>query len=508
MLTAHLLSYVLPNGRTLFSNLNFTINRRKYGLVGSNGVGKSTLARILTKELSPSEGQLIGELSAYFLTQFEEADESLTVSEYLIDIWESPHQDAALRENLLRDLDLSRTAATLSGGEWMRVRLVKAMALSPDFLILDEPTNNLDRAGREDLYEFVRAFQGGLLIISHDRELLEYMEGIWELSNQGLSYYGGGFSFYEGQKEQERERLAKELDVARREKKKQEREHQEKLDRQDKRMRRAKNNIESMGLPRIILGVRKRKAQVSLGKIHRDESERDFERTEKFNEMYEKQKHSSQIRLDFALEGKPKGKVIFSLEKFNFGYPDQAGYLWKTDLSFTLHALDRLAIRGGNGSGKSTLLKLLMKPEGLKDGKHKGTLSPIIRSFVCLDQNYELLKPEDSLLESVMEESHLDQTETRNKLADFGFYGDDIFKKCRDLSGGERLRACLARLILSRSVPEVLILDEPTNNLDLESLEILEEALKKYSGTLIVVSHDEVFLERIGCGQSLNFGCI
>ncbi|WP_413289705.1 ABC-F family ATP-binding cassette domain-containing protein [Bdellovibrio sp. HCB337] len=507
MLTAQSITCVLPNGRTLFSNLNFTLNRQKYGLVGSNGVGKSTLVRLIAKELQPTQGRLIGELRLHLLSQFEKGDESVTVGEYLLDIWDQPNQDAPLRESLLKGLNMESTLKTLSGGEWMRARLVKAIALSPELLILDEPTNNLDREGRECLYRFVQDFKDGLLIISHDRELLEYMEGIWELSNQGLAYYGGGFSLYEQQKQDEKLRLAHELDLARREKKKQEREHQEKLDRQNKRIRWANDNAESMGLPRIIVGSRKRQAQVSLGKIHKEESVRDMERAEKFQDLYKRQKQFSDLRLDFSLEKKAKGKVVFSLEDFNFRYPGMKTFLWERPLTFTLHAQERVAIRGGNGSGKTTLLRLLTSEQALFLGEHQGKLSRITRSFVYLDQNYTLLDPEKTVLENTMEESRLDLSEVRNKLADYGFYGDDVFKKCIELSGGERLRACLARLILSRTLPEVLILDEPTNNLDLESLEILEVATLKYPGTLIVVSHDESFLERIECGQKLNFVC-
>lgn len=503
MLSAHSLSYVLPDGSALFQNLNFTVGPKKYGLVGANGAGKSTLARLLSREYEPSSGQLIGESQVRYLSQFAEQPR-MTLAEYLADVWESPFFQPELMSDLLGDMDLGQFNNELSGGQWMRARLLKMMAEPTDLLVLDEPTNNLDRDGRVRLYDFVKKYRGGLLIISHDRELLSEVDEIWELSNQGLSVYGGAYSFYEEMKHQERERLANEIEVARKEKKKQIREHQEKIDMQEKRIRWGKDNVEKMGLPRIIASARKRQAQVSLGKIHAHERERDLVKETHFQELLKKKKKSSEIRLDLSLEKSPKGKVIFRCEGFNFRYAKTSGFLWQEPLNFTLYAQQRLVLKGANGSGKTTLLKLLTDPDSmLSQGKSAGFLAPITRAFVYLDQNYSLLEADKTVLENVFENSRFDLTETRTKLADYGFYEQDVFKKATVLSGGERLRTCLAMLTLSKTEPEVLILDEPTNNLDLETLLLLEDAIKNYPGTLIVVSHDGVFVEKLQCGQEI-----
>lgn len=341
-------------------------------------------------------------------------------------------------------------------------------------------------------------------MISHDRELLEHVDGIWELTNQGLSFYGGGFSTYEELKRQERERLSQEIDVARREKKKQEREHTEKIEKQAKRTRVAEKKAPDVGLPKILLGARKRQAQVSMAKINRNESERDQAKQEHFQNLLQRQKNSSDLRLDFSLDGKVKGKTIFRLEDFNYRYPGAESFLWKENLNWTFHAQDRLIIRGENGTGKSTLLKLLTKRLDISSGEAQGDFTPITRGFVYLDQNYSELASEKNVMENLAENNRYDVTETRNKLADFGFFKKDVFKLVAVLSGGEKLRLSLAKMAFSRQPPEVWILDEPTNNLDLESLSVLEKALLEYEGSLLVTSHDEIFLERIGCGQEIK----
>jgi len=501
MLTAKMLSYALPDGRMLFQNLNFTIEKKKYGLVGINGVGKSTLVKIIAGEFEFSSGQRIGISKAIYLPQWEDRPE-MAAGEYLVDIWEGT--EATLREALLKDLDLSISLSALSGGQWMRVRLLRALSKVGELLILDEPTNDLDRESRESLYEFIRHYQKGLLVISHDRKLLDDVDEIWELTNQGLTVYGGNFTFYDEQKTAERTLLADRIATARKEKKKQAREHLEKLERQEKRTRLAEKKAPDMGLPRIILGGRKRQAQVSLGKIHTAEQERDQKRAAEFRELFEKKKQSSELRIDFSLGAKPKGKVIFSLEDFNCRYARSETPLWREPLNFTLHAGERVVIRGENGAGKSTLLKILTGVLASEACERIGRFSAILRKFIYLDQSYSLLDDKQNIMDTILNDCRFDQTEARNRLADYGFTGESVFKSVHVLSGGERLRLCLAKLAFSRQTPEVWILDEPANNLDLESLAILEAALREYDGTLLVVSHDERFIERISCGQVLT----
>lgn len=504
MITARSLSCVLPDGSPLFSQLNFTLEKKKYGLVGANGVGKTTLVRLLAKEIEPAEGKILGHVKVILLRQFEERP-PLTVAEYLLDIWSTAFCHSPLYPVLSGSLDMGSSLSNLSGGEWMRVRLAKALGTDEEsLLVLDEPTNNLDRSVREVLYQFVETYEGSLMIISHDRELLQRVDEVWELSNQGLQTYGGSFSYYEVAKRKEAENLKKDIDIARQEKKRQEREHHEKLERQQKRMRWGKENLESLGLPRIVAQARKRQAQKSLGLIHKEELKRDAKKEERFKTLYHQQKKISQWRPEFPEWDHQRGRnVVFSLTNFNYRHGGSQNFLWKEPLNFTLYSRERLCLRGSNGSGKTTLLRLLTS-RGEVMGELQGELKGIAGKYIYLDQEYSILAPEKTILETLQEDGQLSTEELRNKLADFGFVAEEVFKKCASLSGGEKLRACLAKLILSVRTLEVLILDEPTNNLDLESLLLLEKALRAYQGTLILVTHDETLSQNIGCGSELN----
>jgi len=501
LLTAKGFSFALADGRVLFHNLHFTIENKKYGLVGINGVGKSTLVKLISRELRPTDGKILGEELVTYLPQWEQPPD-MVAGEYLVDIWENT--EPFLRESLLKDLDLSLQLSQLSGGQWMRVRLLRALAKAGGILIFDEPTNNLDREARESLYHFVEIFKGTLLVISHDRELLGHVDEIWELSNQGLAVYGGNFDFYDQQKQSERSLLNYRIDIARREKKKQEREHIEKIDKQLKRTRVAAKNAKDAGLPKILLGARKRKAQVSLGKIESREQERDSQRKQEFQHLYEKQKQSSDLRMNISLGAKPKGKVILNLDQFNCRYLGSEKWLWKSPLSFTLLAGERLVLSGGNGSGKSTLLKILTGELTSEKCDWVGRFSGITREFVYLDQDYGMLNYKQNIIDNLMNDCGLELAEARNRLADFGFTGEDVFKMADVLSGGERLRLSLAKLALALKPRHLWILDEPSNNLDLESLMLLERSLREYDGTLILVSHDKYFIEKVGCGQCLK----
>ena len=217
--TARSLSFDLPQGDRLFHSISFTLTNSRYALVGPNGVGKSTLAKILACELMPSAGEIERSHAVLYLQQ-EEVPPEQTIGEFLMPLWESPAANEPLWSQLIGDLSPESSLKILSGGEWMRVRLARCLAYSPGLLILDEPTNNLDVDAREFVMEFVRSYRSGLLVISHDRQLLREVQTILELSNQGLSTYGGNYDFYSEQKEAERALQARKLVEARRDKKK------------------------------------------------------------------------------------------------------------------------------------------------------------------------------------------------------------------------------------------------------------------------------------------------
>jgi ATPase subunit of ABC transporter with duplicated ATPase domains len=495
--TARSLGFELPQGQKVFSSLSFTLQAGRHGLVGPNGVGKSTLAKVLAQELTPTEGTLTVSHRVVYLAQSQERP-SVTVGEYLSDLWESAFADPAVWGPLLGDIDVTKTVSVLSGGEWMRLRIVKALAQPAGLLILDEPTNNLDKEGRGLIHNFVNAYQGSLLIISHDRELLELMDSILEMSNQGMSVYGGDFAFYEEQRDAERERDQQNLDRLRQEKRKVERERHEKVDSQEKRMRKGAADGARGGIPKILLGARKRNAQVTQARLGVNEEKRVEKSQEDFKSAHLEMKAHSTLRLDLPQTYLPAGKTIFELENFNFRFHGQDKSLWKENLNWIMKGPERVALAGKNGVGKSTLIQLLLHRGVLDAGKTQGRLQIGEVKTAYLDQEYSILNWDKSVLENLMDVSAKGAVVLRNELAAFQFMKEQVHQKIESLSGGEKLKAALAMILLSDTPPQLLILDEPTNNMDLQSLEVLEDLLRDYKGALLVVSHDQVFLENIG----------
>lgn len=500
--TGRSLAYELPQGDLLFSNISFSWAFAKCALVGPNGVGKSTLAKILSGQLAVTTGDLLISAPVTYLEQLAEPP-TMTTAEYLAELWESPTADPQIWGPLLADIPLEGSLTHLSGGQWTRVRIAHALIQPQGLLILDEPTNNLDRSARSLIVDFVRHYGGALLLISHDRELLNVVDGIWELSSQGLSVYGGNFAFYEEEKIKERAHLADKIERARKEKKKVEREHHEKLEAQEKRMRRGQKIADRGGLPRILVGGLKRRAQETHAKIHNNETKRSEQAQENLRHLVDQQKMESNLHPFMIDTSLPEGKLVLECQDFNLRY-EGGDYLWPEPLSFTLKGPGTWVLRGPNGVGKSSLLKYFMQQ--LQEDSievtglcHRGSVAS-----AYLDQHYTILDKEKTVFENVMETSRYDTVETRNFLARFQFMKESVLQKVDTLSGGERLKACLAKIFLMKPVPQLLILDEPTNNLDLDSLATLEEFLSSYGGALIVVSHDEVFLERIGVTGSID----
>lgn len=484
-ITAATLGFEFPNGKRLFHDVSFSLGQHRYGLVGPNGVGKSTLAQILTGTLQPTSGQIEKTHPVVYLTQ-EDSPTAITLGEYLAELWESPHSRPEVWHPLIENLRLETPLSALSGGEWTRARIARALSLPQGLLILDEPTNNLDLSARKIIHNFVRTYTGSLLIISHDRTLLEQVDCILELSSLGISHYGGNYSFYHEQRDHERALLEEKITVLKKEKKKTEREFRDKMQNQAKRMRQGQKFADSGSLPRLIAGGRKRQAQGTQGKIQRNEEVRIQRAANDLQEAIAQQKQETDFGIEFSKTFVPRGKLIFSLNNVNVQFPEMNSPLWQKPISFSMHGPERLALSGPNGSGKSTLLRLVRT-------QVQDTGFPT----AFLDQNYGLLDPSLSVLENAQSESQLDSTELRNRLARFQFLGEQVHAKVHTLSGGEKLKASLAKILLSSPLPQLLILDEPTNHLDLTSLELLEQALRDYQGALLVVSHDPIFLERI-----------
>jgi ATPase subunit of ABC transporter with duplicated ATPase domains len=486
---AHGVSFEFSNGRELFKNLTFSLSSTRTALVGPNGVGKTLLARILAGEVKPTEGTVRRAASVALLPQLE-TPEAISVAEYLSDEYEW----SLVGERLLQDIDRESPCISLSGGQWMRVRLTRA--LNGGYLILDEPTNDLDRDGRAAVHEFLRHHHDGVLLISHDRECLELCDEILELSNRGLMRFGGGWSDYLEAKQSERERLLASLEAAKRERDTAFAHRAEQRARQEKRNKRGAQVAARGGAPKILLGMRKRRAQASSGELDAKTMARAQAAVGSAHEALSEIKIDPVMYADLVGSDIPSQKLVAEARGFNIRFDR---WLFAEDLDFALRGNVRVALKGANGAGKSTLLKAIRGIDFVTRGElRRGELTTLY-----LDQRRSSLDDSASIFDNVRAVASGSDSEIRNGLARFLFAGDAAFQSVASLSGGERLRAALAKGLLSTRKPELLLLDEPTNNLDLANIEFLERIVGEFRGALIVVSHDERFLANCGVTQEL-----
>ncbi len=489
IVTARGVSFELPNGRELFSNLDLALDSAVTALVGSNGVGKTCLAHILAGHIEPTTGVVRGSHLVSLLAQRQEPPQA-SVDAFL----GADHQWTMHGHRLLEGIVGQKPCTTLSGGQWMRVRLARALA--DHFIILDEPTNDLDRDGREAIIDFLRTHKRGALLISHDRECLALCGEILELSNQGLSRFGGGWLAYEAASQRQRHAQQRDLDLAKRKRDQARADRVAQIARQEDRNRRGAADAARGGMPKILLGARKRQAQASTGKVDATTMQRSNDAVRMAHEALGALKLEPVMYADIAGQQLPAQKLVVQASRYNVHFDN---WVYQGDLDFTLRGNARVAIKGVNGSGKSTLMKAIMGETFHSRGDlRRGDL---VKLYV--DQACSGLENEKSVFETVRSVSTATDSEIRRALARFLFANDMAFQKVKNLSGGERLRASLARGFLSAQMPQLLLLDEPTNNLDLANIAFLEGLVRAFRGPLIISSHDEVFLKNCNLDQEL-----
>jgi ATPase subunit of ABC transporter with duplicated ATPase domains len=510
----------------VLDRVTLALHREKTGLVGNNGSGKTTLARILAGELKPAGGSVTPAGVIALLPQdfTPMADQSvaqvlgvheklaalkrLTAGEglpgdlaTLDDDWSLESHIASVFDRLgVAHVALDRLIGALSGGETTRIVLAAQFLKNPDLIILDEPTNNLDRDARQALYDAIRSWHGGLLAISHDRPLLNLMDRIVELSPQGLRSYGGNFDLYVTQRDAEAAAAEHDLEHAAKELRKARRQAQEARERQERRSSRGKKSRDQVGLGKMALNTRRESSEQTTARLAETLESRIGQSRDAVAAAQARVDERPKLDITLSPVDLPQGKTVLELEDVSFRYSDGARPILD-HFNLRLIGPERVAIIGPNGSGKSTLLRLIL-----------GTLQPTsgrlrlgVGRASCLDQRADLLDGRLSVLENFrIWNPSLTETVCRLTLARFLFRTDDVHRLCATLSGGERLRAALACVLTGVDPPQLLLLDEPTNHLDLASLANLEEALRLYTGALLVISHDSSFLSNIGVGRTVE----
>ena len=528
LLSVRDLSYHLPDGTQLFCNFNFNICNEKVGIVGKNGVGKSTLLKIIINELKPTTGSIIGnekvsylpqninDFSNYSLAQILNIDKKLfalklaesgqaTEKDILTigDDWNLENEIKMILKNLgLDSSSFERKGESFSGGELIRILLAKISLEKTNIILLDEPTNNLDKESKDKFYDFIQNIEASILAVSHDRVFLNKMDAIIEISNLGLKYYKGNYDFYLLQRKIEDDSAQQKLLSFEEKLKKQRLQEQEVIEKHKHSSSQGKAKSIKQGMSPLEIGFKINSAHKTISRLKITHEKRTNQFQNEYENQKEKLRDNYKINVDLLPSNVPARKKMIICRNLNYKFENSDRYLWKDNLNIEIIGCSRVNISGRNGAGKTTLIELIT-------GKKVATCGEIYvgsKNITLLDQKCSLLNDNITLFENLKKYTPDDMKEhdIRIRAGRFLFYGNDVFKKTSCLSGGERLRASLACILTINQTPDILILDEPTNNLDIDSIEILTKSLNYFDGTLIVISHDNYFLNDIRIDKQIT----
>lgn len=524
------LTYIHSDREVLFQNINFSLSEgQKAALIGHNGAGKSTFLRIIAGDLKPSSGEILYQDKPYYIPQHFGQHNRLSVAQALrIDKkvnalhailagnadeqnFTALEDDWTIEERVkeafalwnISHIDLLQTLDSLSGGEKTKVFLAGIEIYSPSVILMDEPSNHLDKKSRMQLYELIRSSRASVLVVSHDRTLLNLLERVYELEKNEIKAYGGNYEFYKQQKEEQMAALEEQLSEKEKALRKAKKDIREENEKQNKRAVRGEKHSIKQGVPRIMMKTLKDKAEMSSSKLKQVHEDKIGSITDELKALRKELPDIKGLKLNVENAHLHKGKVLVLAEKLNFAYKE-AEPLWKEPLNFEIVSGDRMVISGGNGSGKTTLIQLILRRFEPLEGK----LTCVDFDYVYIDQEYSLLNNELTLLEQVQEFNKrlLEDHELRVLLNRFQFPMDSWNKKIAMLSGGEKMKLIFCCLMISNNAPDLFILDEPTNNLDIQSLEIVAETLKNYDGTILLISHDQYFIQELNINKEIDLG--
>ena len=513
------LSYIHPDRQSLFNNITFSVSdSEKCSIIGDNGTGKSTLLKIIAGKLAASGGSVACSSQPYYIPQHigllgQTIVEALQIAtkleaikaitngsidakdyETLSDDWDIENRALkALEYWNFPELPLTTPMDNLSGGERTKVFLAGLLIHQPPIILLDEPTNHLDYTARQLLYQLIEQSNTSIVVVSHDISLLNRINTTYELQPNSIKRYGGGYSFYEEQKTIELNALDENIDAEYRAMRLAKRKAQDTKERQERRNRQGEKNKDQ--LPRILRKGTKNRGENTAARLGDKHGKIIEEHQNTFAELKQKRGNTKELKIDFDNANLHSGKQLILTQHLSYSYPG-CKPLWAEPLDIEVLSGDRIQIKGNNGSGKTTLLKILL-------GKLQPTEGSIKRaefSYVYLDQNYEEMDADYTILQMAerYNSQKLEEHEIKLRLNRFLFPTDTWNKSCRMLSGGERMRLYLCCLMISSHTPDVFVLDEPTNNLDISSLKILTANIKGYKGTVLIISHDTHFVNKIG----------
>ncbi|MCA1307928.1 ATP-binding cassette domain-containing protein [Microbacterium esteraromaticum] len=527
------LTHTWPDGTVALDQLTGAIGPGRTGLVGRNGSGKTTLLRLLAGDLHPTSGHVTMSGEVAYLPQRLTLDTGRRVADLLGvaepldairaiaagdvdpahfdavgDDWDiEARAEAALAEAGLDPSFLDRTVGELSGGEAVLVAVAGIRLRRAPITLLDEPTNNLDRGARARLADMVRAWRGVLIVVSHDVSLLELMDATAELYQNRLTVFGGPYSQWRAWLDAEQaaaEQAERDAKQALKREKRQRIEAELKLATRAQTARKAE--VEKR-VPKIIAGGRKSAAQVSAGRLRTEMAGKEDAARQALDDAGHRVRDDKTMKIELPAPQVPASRRIATLGD--------------GERSWVIQGPERVALIGANGAGKTTLLRRLLAsavhnsgetgrigpdsavPDGF--GQIFRSCEPHVDRIGYLSQRVDGLDDRASVIANVAASApHVPDKQLRNRLARFLIRGAAVDRPVAALSGGERFRVALATLLLADPPPQLAVLDEPTNNLDLDTVEQLVRALRAYRGAVLVVSHDDAFLARLDIDLTLE----